>query len=142
MERANSRRSGRRSIAITRAAPSMNALAIANCPTGPQPQTATASFFLDLGIPGSHVPSRKKVRKEKHFFIRKVVLDFDWADIREGHTNVLRVTTGIPAHHVGVAKQTRTGISIGRFHQVGVRIGIVAGGPDLLLTKLAIPACD
>jgi hypothetical protein len=36
-------RSGKRSIAITRSAPSMEALLIANCPTGPQPNTATVS---------------------------------------------------------------------------------------------------
>ncbi len=36
-------RSGTRSIAITRSAPSMKALRIANCPTGPQPHTATVS---------------------------------------------------------------------------------------------------
>jgi hypothetical protein len=30
-------------MAITRSAPSRNALWIANCPTGPQPHTATVS---------------------------------------------------------------------------------------------------
>ena len=36
-------RSGTSSIAMTRSAPSRNALRIANCPTGPQPHTATVS---------------------------------------------------------------------------------------------------
>jgi hypothetical protein len=42
------RRSGTVSIAITRSAPSNNALLIANWPTGPQPHTATVSPPLRL----------------------------------------------------------------------------------------------
>ena len=36
-------RSGTRSMAMTRPAPSIQALWMANCPTGPQPHTATVS---------------------------------------------------------------------------------------------------
>ena len=36
-------RSGTSSMLTTRSAPSMNALRMANCPTGPAPQTATTS---------------------------------------------------------------------------------------------------
>ena len=41
--RAMRSRSGSRSMAMTRPAPSIHALWIANWPTGPQPQTATVS---------------------------------------------------------------------------------------------------
>ena len=37
------RHSGTRSIPMTRPAPNIQALCIANCPTGPQPHTATVS---------------------------------------------------------------------------------------------------
>jgi len=45
-----SRRYGNRSIAMTRSAPNRRALAIANCPTGPAPHTATTSPGLMLHI--------------------------------------------------------------------------------------------
>ena len=43
LSRALRNRSSKRSMAMTRSAPSMNALAIANSPTGPQPHTAIVS---------------------------------------------------------------------------------------------------
>ena len=99
-------------------------------------------ILLDLGILGSHVPRGEDIGKEQHFFIRKIAFDLQRSDIRKRHPHILRLAARISTHHVGIPEQARTGISIGGFHQVGIRIGIIAGGPDLLLTKLAIPACD
>jgi len=41
---------------------------------------------------------------------------------------------------MGVAKESRAGISISRFHQVRIRIAVVAGGPDLLLAEQTVSA--
>src|SRR4029079_6334953 len=76
------------------------------------------------------------------FFIGKNAFELQGTDICERHTNILGLAASISAHHVGISKQAGTGISIGRFHSMGIWIGVVTGRPDLLITKLAIPACD
>ena len=129
-------------MAMTRAAPSMKALAMANWPTGPQPQTATVSPGLDLGILGRHVAGGKDVGEEEDFFVGQIAFDLQRTDVGEGHAHVLRLAAGVAAHHVRVAEETGAGISVGGFHQVRVGIGVVAGGPELLLAEEAVAAGD
>ena len=56
-------------MAITRAAPMRSALCTANSPTGPQPQTATVSPALDVGILRRHPAGRQDVGEEQHLLV-------------------------------------------------------------------------
>jgi hypothetical protein len=48
-------------MAMTRSAPSMKALRMANCPTGPQPHTATIFSGLNVAVFCGHVAGRENV---------------------------------------------------------------------------------
>ena len=77
--RAMRSRSGKRSMAMTRSAPSRNALLMANWPTGPQPQTATVSPGLMSQFSAAMYPVGKDVGEEQHLFVRQPVLDLERA---------------------------------------------------------------
>src|SRR5690606_4955230 len=69
-------------------------------------------------------------------------LDFYRADIRERHTCVLGLPAGVAAHHVRVAEEGGTAVSVERLDQCGVRVGIVAAGPFLARTMMATATGD
>jgi hypothetical protein len=78
-------RSGTRSIAMTRPAPSIQALWMQNCPTGPQPQTATVSPAAISAFSAAMYPVVKMSEKEHLLVTERIVLDFEWTHIGERH---------------------------------------------------------
>ena len=102
---ASFRRYGKRSIAITRSAPSSFALAIANCPTGPAPHTAITSPGCDVAHLGAHVAGREDVREEQHLLVGQRRRHLERPDVGERHAHVLRLPAGEAADQVRVAER-------------------------------------
>jgi hypothetical protein len=105
---------------MTRSAPIRKALRIAICPTGPQPQIATAS------------PR----------WISQFSADLQRPDVGKRHARVLCLASSVAAGHVGVAEESGRREAVDLLSHPRVRVRVVAEGPQLLLAEEAAAARD
>ena len=77
---------------------------IANRPTGPQPQTATVSPSLDLGVLRRHPAGRQDVGEEQHLVVLEMVGNDDRPDVGIGHADIFGLPAGIAAGEVRIAE--------------------------------------
>src|SRR5688572_6976004 len=87
--------------------------------------------FLYLAVLSCHISSRENVREKQHLFIRKMIGNLQRADVSERYANILGLASGIPAHHVGIAEESRTGEAIEEIGHSRIWIRVVACGPEL-----------
>src|ERR1044071_3385850 len=92
---------------------------------------------LDVAVLGSHVTSGENVRKKKHLLVAQFIRNLYWSNIGKRHAYVLRLTSRVTAHHVRIAEKPRARESIQRLRGSGVRIAIVASGPEISFAEEA-----
>src|ERR1044072_5157339 len=120
-------RSGTVSMAMTRPAPSRNALRIANCPTGPQPHTATVSPGWMLQFSAAMYPVGKMCERNRTF--------------SSGiHFGILIGPNS--AEEMRVAEQARRTGAVHLLGQRGVRVAVVAQRPHAFLAEEAAAAAN
>ena len=61
---------------------------------------------LDVAVLRAHVSGRENVGQEEHLLVGNPGRDLQRAHVGKRHARVLRLSAGVAAHHVGVAKQT------------------------------------
>ena len=129
-------------MAITRSAPSRNALLIANCPTGPQPQTATVSPPFQVAEIGSHEAGREDIREEQDLLVAESLRHLDRADVGIGHAEVFGLAAGIAAQHVGIAEQAGRRMPPELLGHLVIGVGALAAGEKALFAEEAFAAGD
>ena len=78
---------------------------MANCPTGPQPQTATVSPGWICAVFRGHVAGRKDVGQEQHLLVARASYGhLERTHVRERHAHVLGLAAGVAAGEVRVAE--------------------------------------
>lgn len=80
---------------MTRPAPSIKALLIANCPTGPQPPHGHGIAGLYVAVLRRHVPRGENIGKEENLLVGQAIRHFDRPNIGKRHPNVLRLSPRI-----------------------------------------------
>jgi hypothetical protein len=93
---AMSSRSGTVSTAITRRAPRRKALRMANCPTGPQPQTASVSSGL-ITQASAAIACGEDIRQKQDLFVAESIRHLRWSDVGKWHPHVLSLPVGVTA---------------------------------------------
>ena len=97
---------------------------------------------LDLAVLGRHVAGGKDVREEQDLLVGERVRHLQRADVGKRHPGVFRLAAGIAAVHVRIAEESRRRIAVQLLRHPGVRVGVVAQRPELLLAEEAMPAGD
>ena len=97
---------------------------------------------LDLAVLGRHVSRREDVGHEEDLFVREMCGHLERADVGVRHARVLRLTAGVPAHHVRVAEQAGRREAVQLLRHRGIGIGVVAARPQIVRAEEAAPAGD
>src|SRR5690606_8128430 len=97
---------------------------------------------LDIAQLGPHIAGRENVGEKEGLFVRYALWDLQWAHVGERHAGVFGLAASVAAEHVRVAKDARRGVPPQLFHHPGVRVGVLAGRIQLLLTMPAATARD
>ena len=128
-------------MAMTRSAPSRKALAMANWPTGPQPQTAMVSP-AGCRTSRAHVAGGQDVGEEEHLLVRHPVRHFERSHVGKGDPGVLRLAAGVTPGEMRVAEDTRSRVPPQLLGHPGVGIGVLTDRVHPLLAGEADAAGD
>src|ERR1700731_3260892 len=89
-------------MAMTLSAPNINALRLTNWPAAPNGNGVPA---LNVAVKCAEISRRRNVGKTNDFVIGNAVRNFQRSNIGKGDASVLRLASGVAAHHVGVTKK-------------------------------------
>src|SRR6201996_5973866 len=117
--RANASRSGTLSIAMTRAAPSINALSDAELSYRAAAPDRDDVGGLDLAVVSGHPAGREDVAEKERLLVAHAVRDHDRRDVRIRDAYVFRLAAGVGSGKMRVAKQARGRIAKGLRRVVG-----------------------
>ena len=93
-------------MAITRSAPSSQALLDGELPDRPAAPDRDGVARLDVAVLGRHVAGREDVGEEQDLLVGQSVGDLDRADVGERHADVLGLAAGVAA---AACASSRTG---------------------------------
>ena len=127
---------------MTRAAPSRNALLIANRPTGPQPQTATVSPGRMLAVLRGLVAGREDVGQEQHLLVAELAAHLDRTDVGIRHARVLGLPAGVAADEMRIAEDGGGRVAPHLLGHPGVRVRVLAQRKLAALAEIAVAARD
>ena len=111
---------------MTRPAPSMKALRIANWPHRPATPDRDRVAAFDVAILRGHVPRRKYVGQEENLFVAERFRNFHRTDVGERHADVLGLAAGISAEQMRITEKTGRGVAPQRGRHFCVLIGTLA----------------
>ncbi len=97
---------------------------------------------LDIAVLRRHVAGGEDVGDEQRLLVADLRRDLDRPHIGKRHPHVLRLPPRVSPHHVRVAEQARGRVPVQLLSHPGVRVGVVAEGPQLAVAEEAPAARD
>ena len=125
---------------MTRSAPSMKALRIANCPDRAAAPYRDHVAGFDVAEFGGHVAGRKNIREKQRLFVVERVRHLDRPLVRVRHAKIFGLPAAIAAEKMRIAEKPRGRMAPQRLGFLMIRICALAGGIKAALAEAALAA--
>src|SRR5581483_680889 len=131
------RRSGNRSIPMTRSAPSRKALFMANWPAAPDRDGIAG---LNVAHLCTHVTGGEDIGEKQNLIVAQLFRHFDGSNVCEGNARVFGLSAGIAAEQMRISKDAGRRMAPHLFRHRGIRIRILAERKQSVLAGEAAAA--